>query len=94
MHCRNMLETTFKPYRPKKLQVHVRTSGVYSVIKVYGDVITNIPPLASKVLQRNRNKLGSGSLQIRFAASTQPKFSRSLSSQQASPTRKDARERS
>jgi len=64
---------------------HVHTIGVNCVRKVYGEVMTTIPPVETRLERRSRNAFGVCSWQMRFAASTQSNWPMSSGKLHASP---------
>ena len=48
------------------------TLGVYSSSQVYGEVMIRMPPGTMRSGSLSKNFMGSGSLQMRFPANTQP----------------------
>jgi len=61
------------------------TFGVNSSIQELGDVITKVPPGATRDGNLSRNWYGLGRRQTKFAARTQPNCPKSVGKLQASP---------
>ena len=72
---------------PNSTLVHsiAGTLGVYSSSQVYGEVMTRMPLGTMRSGSLSKNFMGSGSLQMRFPANTQPNWP-SWGRLQASPT--------